>query len=582
MEQLRLLPGFLQWGQTAYELAAAVAAARAPPCDSSAMAGANARWNLKVLAVPPFDKRVKGTSSNIQKGTALLMIENLSHKTLRGLKWSYLSTIAISVIQVGFTAVMARLLDPAAFGLVGMANIMLRFGSYFAQMGVGAAIVQKGTLDNAEIRAGFTLSLIFSVSFFVLTWFCAPLSEYLFQDSQVTPIVRWLAFTFVLTGLSTTSLSLLRAQLHFGLVAFVDILSFVVGYVGIGIALAFSDWGVWSLVFCSLAQAFIQVVLGYFFVRHSLLPLFDVQRFRGLFSYGSRLSIISFIQFLYYAIQPVVIGRYLGATVLGFFNNALRLTNLPLENLVTALTQVLFPAMSKVRAEPEKLKQAFCMAYTVLAIVIVPISVGILAGADDIVGALLGPKWEPSIVLVRILAVAAPFSLLSSVCGVVYDATANLTCKIRIEIGSIVGMCIACFGLLKFGVSWVVIGYTTVEIARFLLYGATMSRVVDLRFTDLNSKHVAILANAMMVGLPIYGMHWLLFVVGSTSATRLAAEIVVGLIAYVMTFIWNSRPVRGELLEVYLKTIAGKLLPGTVDRFARWYFREHLAASASR
>jgi lipopolysaccharide exporter len=525
---------------------------------------------------------VKGPIPNTYKGSALLMIENLGHKTLHGLKWTYMSAIAISVIQVGFTAVMARLLDPAAFGLMGMANIMLRFGSYFAQMGVGAAIVQKGTLDNAEIRAGFTLSLIFSVSFFVLTWFFAPLSEYLFQDSEVTPIVRWMAFTFVLTGLSTISLSLLRAQLRFHLLALVDVLSFVAGYVGIGITLAFSGWGVWSLVFCSLAQAFIQVLLCYFFVRHPLLPLFDVQRFRGLFSYGSRLSIISFIQFLYYMIQPVVIGRYFGAMVLGFFSNALRLVNLPLENLVTAVTRVLFPAMSKLQAEPEKIKRAFCMAYTVLAIVVVPISVGILAGAEDIVGALLGPKWEPSIALLRILAIAAPFSLLTSVSGIVYDATVNLTPKIRIEIGSIVGMCIACFGLFRFGVAWVVIGYATVEIARFLLYSATMSRVANLRFADLNSKHVAILANATMVGLPIYGVHWLLFLVGSTTATRMAAEIVVGLIAFVIvTFIWNSRPVRDELLEVYMKTIAGRSLPGSVERFARWYFRKHLAASTS-
>lgn len=505
------------------------------------------------------------------------MIDNLGHKTLHGLKWSYLSTAAISVIQIGFTAVMARLLDPAVFGLMGMANIVLWFGSYFAQMGVGAAIIQKGTLDHAEIRAGFTLSLIFSVSFFALTWFFAPLSEYLFNDAQVTPIVRWMAFAFVLTGLSTISSSLLRAQMRFHLLAAVDVFSFAIGYVGIGIALAFSGWGVWSLVFCSLAQAFIQVVLAYFFAPHSLLPLFDMERFRGLFSYGGRLSVISFIQFLYYAVQPVVIGRYFGAAVLGSFNNALRLVNLPLENLVTAMTRVLFPSMSKIRAEPEKLRRAFCLIYTVSAMVVVPIAVGIMAGAEDIVRALLGPQWEASIPLLRILAIAAPFSLLNSLNGIVYDATGNLNRKVHIEFVSIVGMCIACFSLLQFGVVWVVIGYTIVEIARFLLYSATLSRVVNFRFGDLNSKHVAIFVNAAVVGLVVYGVHWILFLRDSIPAIRMGAEIVAGLIAYVMvTFVWNSGPVRSDLLEVCLRAMAGRSLPGSVERFVRWYFRKHL------
>ena len=105
---------------------------------------------------------------------------------------------------------MARLLEPAAFGLVAMAGLILRFGSYFAQMGIERAVIQKKEINEEDIRSSFTLSVFLGIFFFLLLWFLAPLALYIFNNEKVVIIIKVMAFSFLITGLSTTSLGILK------------------------------------------------------------------------------------------------------------------------------------------------------------------------------------------------------------------------------------------------------------------------------------------------------------------------------------------------------------------------------------
>jgi len=183
---------------------------------------------------------ITSQSSHTNNG---IMTDNLTSKTLHGLKWSYISTLTKSVLQIGFTAIMARLLEPAAFGLIAMAGVILRFGSYFAQMGVGSALIQKKEISDEDVRAAFTSALFLGVLFCVSVWFLAPLAIYIFDSERVIPIIRVIirvmALSFIITGLTTTALSLLRRNLEFRSLAVTEIVSYVLGYGLIGITLAF-------------------------------------------------------------------------------------------------------------------------------------------------------------------------------------------------------------------------------------------------------------------------------------------------------------------------------------------------------
>ena len=186
------------------------------------------------------------------------MSENLTYKTVHGIKWNYFSTLITSVLQIGYTAVMARLLEPAAFGLVAMAGLVLRFGSYFAQMGIERALIQKKEVNEEDIRASFTISLSLGIIFFMLTWFLSPLALYVFNNEKVIIIVKVMALSFFITALSTTSSGLLKRDLNFRSIAVIEVTSYILGYLCIGITMAFLGYGVWSLVFAALKPGIFQ------------------------------------------------------------------------------------------------------------------------------------------------------------------------------------------------------------------------------------------------------------------------------------------------------------------------------------
>ncbi|HXG30077.1 MAG TPA: lipopolysaccharide biosynthesis protein, partial [Thermodesulfobacteriota bacterium] len=311
------------------------------------------------------------------------MSESLTVKTLHGLKWSYLSTLTNAVLQIGLTAIMARLLEPKAFGLVAMAGVILRFGSYFAQMGVAQALIQKRNISSEDIRAAFTSSLLLGSLFFGLVWLAAPLAVYIFNNAEVVHVIRVMAFSFVLTGLSTTALSLLRRNLEFRSLAIIEISSYALGYGGVGVSLAYSGFGVWSLVIAALSQSAISAILSYSFSRHRLSFIFRWEYYKSLYSYGSRMSLISLFEAIASNLDTLIIARFIGATSLGIYNRAFMLVNLPVYYLTTSFSRVLFPSMSRIQTEFPRLKGAYLSSIALSAAIVIPTCVGISVASRE-------------------------------------------------------------------------------------------------------------------------------------------------------------------------------------------------------
>ena len=205
-------------------------------------------------------------------------------KTLRGVKWSYVTTISNASMQIGYTAIMARLVDPYSFGLVAMSGAVMKLGSYFAQLGMGPAIVQKETIDTNDIRVTFTTSFFLGLIFSLLMWLLAPLALHIFQNDDVIPVLRMMGITFILGGFSSTSINLLRRDLNFKTLSKIEISSYVIGYIIVGISLGYLGYGVWGLVFASISQSVSLAILAYLAKRHNVLFLFKWNKYRSLLS----------------------------------------------------------------------------------------------------------------------------------------------------------------------------------------------------------------------------------------------------------------------------------------------------------
>ncbi|GAA3995404.1 lipopolysaccharide biosynthesis protein [Hymenobacter fastidiosus] len=406
--------------------------------------------------------------------------QNLTSATVHGVKWTTAATVTNAVLQVGYSALMARLLSPAAFGLVALAGVVLRFGTYFAQMGMEQAIIQKPELSATDVRAAFTSSLLLGAVFAGLLAVGAPLAASLVRQPEVLPVVRVLAISIFLTGLNATALSLLRRQMRFRTLAIIEVISYVLSYAGLGLVLAWQDYGVWALVGATLGQGLLITVLSYGAVRHSVRLLFSWAAYRPLVAYGSRMSAISFVEFINGSLDTVLIGRLLGATALGIYSRGWMLVGLPVYLLTTSVAKVAFPSFSQVQADRPKLRRVYLSSITLIAALVMPICAGAAVAAPEIVEVLLGPKWGAAVPILRIISFAFALSLVTMFAGIVCDATATLLPKLALNVATMLILTGLFFGLSPYGLRGVAAAVVLGEVVRTLFYLLLMRRVLTV------------------------------------------------------------------------------------------------------
>lgn len=460
--------------------------------------------------------------------------ENLTTKTVRGIKWNSVATITNAVVQLGYGAIMARLLDPAAFGLMAMSHVIIAFGSFFSQMGMSQALIHKVDLSQEDIRVGFTSSFVLGVTVFTLAWIGAPLSLYIFDNPQLVPILRVTCFALLIAGLNSTSTSLLRRRMEFKSIAIIQIISYVVGYVMVGITLGIKGFGVWSLVYASICQSLIVTVVSYFFARHSLLLLFDWKYYKPLFAFGSKMSILNFIDFLGAELDTLLIGRFLGQSSLGLYNRAFLLIRQPVSLVVGTISRVLFPAFSRIQTEIEKLKKVYLFSISGVVLIVFPISTAISFASEEIVLFMLGDKWGAAVPILQVLAFTTPFRVLMHFSGIICDATGTLNYKIILNTLYFFVLAIFFFFLRPFGLIGFTYAVLLAAVFKNLGYFLITQKVLNLKLAELMKAYKSGIIAAIITGIFVYLTGLSLDVFKIPNLIILISELIAGAIGFLL------------------------------------------------
>ncbi|MFP5310007.1 MAG: lipopolysaccharide biosynthesis protein [Actinomycetes bacterium] len=431
---------------------------------------------------------------------------DLTRRTLGGLRWSYAQTAVASVLQLGMAAVLARLLTPEAFGLVALGDLSLRLVNYLARGGVTQALIQKPDLRDVDVRAGWTLSVGLGVLFSLVLAAGAPLAGLVFDTPEVVGVVRWMGLGMLLFSLGATAEALLRRDLDFRSIALRDIVSYVVGYPVVGLALALAGAGVWSLVAATLTQTGVRSLLAYLPVRHGLRPTGDREALGAVFSFGGRVSVISLLEFLGSELDTFVVGRVAGAGPLGVYNRAYLLARLPTYQITTSLSKVLFPAFSAVQHDLVRFRSALLTALRVTAAIVVPMSAGMAVAAPELVLVLLGEQWTGAIPVLPFVAVSSAVSMLTHFTAVSAEARAFLGAKVRISALRAallaVFLAVAAGGPL-WGYGAALLGAAT---SSHVAYLVLMRRVVEVRVRDLVWVYVPAVVAGLVVAAVLAGV----------------------------------------------------------------------------
>ncbi len=378
-----------------------------------------------------------------------------------------------AIFQVAFTSVMARALNPSDYGIVAIANVFLRVFSYFSQLGISTALVQKQNVSDTDVSTATTVSLAISIGFTMLATVAAPLGAAFFKIDGLTIVIAALSLNFILLGAAGISQALLRRASEFRKLAQIEVVSYVVGYGIFGIGIARYGGGQWALVGAVLAQSLIVVILGYWYTRHPIKPAhrLRITDARFFIDFGSKYSFIGFIEFLTSNIDSVTVGRAWGAVSAGYYGRANLLANLPVMLPSNLLTRVMFPILSPMKIGSEDHQRSVLFAIALVGGYASAVAVGNSWAADDIVKLLLGNKWVEAVPILKILAISAIPIYISHVISVCLDSAGALKEKLRIQILTFLAMVssILVAYSLDTGLRGIAVGIVVAETIRLIL-----------------------------------------------------------------------------------------------------------------
>lgn len=462
--------------------------------------------------------------------------ENLTQSTLFGLAWQYASVFSQALLQLIVLAVLARLLSPEDFGLLGAAMIFVGFAALISQLGVGPAIVQRSELTSIHIRVGFTLSILLSLALTLSLWVVTPFVAMFFHSDELRNVLPVISLNFFFAGFGVVATSVLRRNLQFDKLMRIDVASYLFGYALVGITLAWLGYGVWALVGATLAQSSLKSVLLLLSQRHSIIPSLARQELRDLIHFGGGFTLARI--FNYGATQGdyFVVGRILGPASLGVYTRAYQLMMLPGRYFGQVLSTVLFPAMAKIQNDRQRLTKTYLTGVAILSLTCAPIGVLMVVMAPEIVEVLLGPKWSEAVIPFQLLAVGVMARVsyklddaLARALGVMYKRSLrDAAYAAAVVLGSLIG--------LNWGLPGVALGVLCAVILNYLLaikMSLNLLKCSWIEFVRAQAPGVFLAVVVLFVAMPIrYLLHtngwpsWFILVI----TTLTSGVSIVGLI----------------------------------------------------
>lgn len=407
----------------------------------------------------------------------------LGGATLTAFKWNYAGTMIRVISQLAIGIVLARLLGPEPFGLVAVAWLVLGFGNLVADFGFGAALVQRPRVTENDIRFVFTVQVLLGLCFAALTAGSAIYIARVFSDPDLVAVVRALSMVFILQALGQTAASLLRRELDFRGLQIAQVSSYLLGFLLLGMPLAYAGLGVWSLVVAQLAQSLFFSVFLYLRVGHPVRPLLASKT--GFFNFGSKVMGVNLLNWSIYNIDTFFVGRYFGTVDLGLYNRAYTLTSTSMSSVASVLQTVLFSSYSRAQGKPEVLKQGYLASSGLAALVLVPTLGGVATVPDTVIAGLYGERWLEAAPLLVPLALAMAFSAVMFPAGSLLLSMGRAEKEIYVQASSAVLLLAVMFatsGISLVAVAW---GVFAVYVVRSLLLISVALRAVGSSWREM-------------------------------------------------------------------------------------------------
>lgn len=386
------------------------------------------------------------------------MTRNIKTKTIAGISWSVVSQIGSQAILFIVGIILARLLSPEEFGLIAMVTIITGFANLFSELGFGSAIIQKKDIKEEHLSSIFWINLLFGVIITALFILSAGFISRFYNEPVLELITVALAFNFLIGSTTIVQNALYTKAIDFKSLAIVKITA--VTFSGVGsICMAYLGYGVWSLVAKGLLDSFIISIMLWYLSDWKPKILFSWHHVKELLGFSLNLLGEKSLNYWVRNLDNLLIGKVLGSSALGLYSKAYQLMLFPLNNISNVIGRVLFPSLSIIKDDKERVGRLFLKATRVIALITFPMMIGCIIVADVLVPTLFGAGWDEMIPILRVLSVVGLMQSIVTIVGSIFLSQGRADLQLRLSfiikpiliLGIIVG--------LQWGVLGVSVGY---------------------------------------------------------------------------------------------------------------------------
>jgi len=457
-------------------------------------------------------------------------MDNLQQKTVQALSWSFIEAVAQRGVQFVIGIVLARLLFPEQFGLIGMLLIFMAVSQSFLDSGFGAALIQKQEITQTDICSVFYFNILVGLAAAGLLSFAAPWIAAFYKQPILTPLTRALSLTLVINSFGLVQNALFTKQINFKTQTKVTLIAGILSGI-VGITLAVREFGVWSLAIQQISSSFIRTACLWFFSSWRPIPVFSFTSLRKLFGFGSRLLASNVLNQIFDNIYLVVIGRMFSAADLGFFTRAKNLNDLPSQSLSHMVGRVTFPVFSTIQNDHVRLKRGLKKALTTLVLVNFPMMIGLAIVARPLVLVLLTDKWAPSIPYIQLLCAAGLLFPLQLMNLNVLQALGRSDLFLRLELIK-KALIVANIAITwQWGISAMIYGMIVTSIISYYLNSYYNGMLISYPIKEQVFDLFPYLMVSVLMGTVVFATGSLQF---PNHWSLLLAQITTGIVAYVL------------------------------------------------
>ncbi len=456
------------------------------------------------------------------------MPDGLKTKTLHGLFWCFLERTGQQGIQLFISIILARLLLPEQFGLIGMLVIFMAMAETFLNSGFGKALIQKKDATHLDECSIFYFNIF--VGFLAAGLLCvaAPWIADFYNQPLLRPLTRALSLNVIINAFGLVQVTLLTKRIDFKTQLKVSVIATVISGT-IGIAMASNGFGVWSLVAQSLSSNLFRTTLLWLFTAWRPSLVFSLKALRDMFSFGSRVLLCGLLRTFFDNLYLVVIGKLFLAVDLGYYTRAKRMEGMTRNNLTGVVNIIAFPIFSAIQDDPVRLKRGLRKALTTLVLFNFPMMIGLAVTARPLVIVLLTEKWLPCVPYLQLLCIVGFLYPLHVVNLNLLLAKGRSDLNLRLNVIKNASKIVVLVITWRFGIEAILWGQIALSVVTYWLNTYYTKKLVDYGISEQLRDVAPYLGGAIMMGACVYAVQ---FAVPANNVLLLSLQVLSGVACF--------------------------------------------------